>query len=88
MGREVELEYETIGYDRPGQFVCRGRNGGTTATDHLTFTPDGDRTQIHYRAVFEFPTLLGLVAPLFVRRPLDRLADETVRQIRSTLGPR
>ena len=32
MKREVELEYETIGYERPTSFVCRGRNGRTTAT--------------------------------------------------------
>ncbi len=85
MKREVELEYETVGHDRPTSFVCRGRNGRTTATDHLTFTRDGDRTQIQYRAVFEFPFPVNVLAPILVRRPLEKLADETVAQIKRTL---
>jgi carbon monoxide dehydrogenase subunit G len=85
MKREVELEYETIGFDRPMSFVCRGRNGRTTATDHLTFTRDGNRTQIHYRAVFDFPFPVSVLAPVLARRPLEKLADETVEQMRATL---
>ena len=86
MKREVELEYETIGHDRPSSFVCRGRNGRTTATDHLTFTPDGGRTQIHYRAVFDFPFPVNILAPVLARRSLEKLADETVEQMRTALG--
>ena len=85
MKREVELTYETIGFARPTSFVCRGRNGRTTATDHLTFTRDGERTQIHYRAVFDFPFPVNLVAPILARRPLEKLADETVTQVKKTL---
>ena len=67
MGRTVELTYETITYEVPTRVQFRGRNGGTTATDSMTFTaqPDGT-TSIHYRADFEFPLLLRLVAPLVV----------------------
>ena len=54
--------------------------------DHLTFTRDGDRTQIHYRAVFDFPFPVSVVAPLLVRRPLEKLADETVEQMKESLG--
>lgn len=85
MGREVELEYETIGFDPPTFFACRGRNASATATDTMTFTRDGERTQIHYRADFAFRGLVRLVAPLVVPRKLDALADETVEQIRRTL---
>ncbi len=85
MKREVDLEYETIGHERPTSFVCRGRNGRTTATDHLSFTRDGEGTQIHYRAVFDFPFPVNVLAPVFVRRPLNALADETVAQIKETL---
>jgi carbon monoxide dehydrogenase subunit G len=88
MKREVELEYETIGYDPPTAFVCRGRNGRTTATDHLTFTRDGERTQVHYRAVFDFPFPVNLLAPVLARKPLETLADETVEQITKTLSSR
>lgn len=86
LGRTVELEYETIGHDRPTFFACRGVNGRTTATDFMTFTPDGDRTQIRYRAEFVFPRPFGLVAGLALRRPIDKVADETVAQIRSVLS--
>jgi carbon monoxide dehydrogenase subunit G len=85
MKREVELEYETIGFTRPTSFVCRGRNGRTTATDHLTFTSEGNGTRIQYRAVFEFPFPVNVVAPVLVRRPLEKLADETVEQMTRTL---
>lgn len=85
MGREVELDYETIGYDEPTFFACRGRNKTATATDSMTFTPDGERTQIHYRADFEFHGIIKFVAPLVVKGKLDSLADETVEQIRTSL---
>lgn len=90
MGRETSLKYETIGFDRPTFFSARGRNKTATATDSMTFTPDGDRTQIHYRADFEFHGIIKLVAPLVVKPKLDALADETVEQIKQTLesGPR
>jgi len=87
MKRDVELEYETIGFTRPTSFVCRGRNGRTTATDHLTMTRENDRTQIHHKAVFSFPFPVNVVAPVLVRKPLEKLADETVEQIKRTLQP-
>ena len=85
MGRKVRLEYETVAHDVPTRFVCRGVNGRTTATDHMTFTPAGERTRIHYRAVFEFPAPWGVLAGLVLARPLSRLADTTIAQITSTL---
>lgn len=84
-GREVELTYETVGFDRPTFFSARGQNKQSTATDSLTFTRDGDRTQIHYRADFQFHGIVKLVAPLVVKPKLSALADETVEQIRTTL---
>jgi carbon monoxide dehydrogenase subunit G len=87
MGRTVELTYETVTYDEPTRVQFRGRNGRTTATDSLSFTalPDGG-TSIHYRADFDFPPLLALVAPLVVGRRLPRLADETVEQLKRSLA--
>jgi carbon monoxide dehydrogenase subunit G len=85
LGRETELTYETIGYDRPTFFAAQGRNKTATAMDSMTFTRDGDRTQIHYRADFTFHGFAKYVAPLVVRRKLDSLADDTVEQIRRTL---
>ncbi|MET0930092.1 MAG: SRPBCC family protein [Aeromicrobium sp.] len=87
-GRETELTYETIGFDRPTFFSARGRNKTATATDSLTFTRDGDRTQIHYRADFQFHGFVKLVAPLVVKPKLDALAEETVDQLRQALESR
>lgn len=85
MGREVDLTYETIGYDRPTFFSCRGTNKNATATDSMTFTRMGERTQIHYRADFEFRGIAKWVAPFMVKPKLDSLADETIADIRQAL---
>lgn len=87
MGRTVELTYETVTYDEPTRVQFRGRNGATTATDSMTLTPlpDGG-TSVHYRADFEFPFLIRLVAPFVVGRRLPALADETVEQIKRSLA--
>lgn len=85
MGRTVDLTYETIGFDRPIHFVCRGASKTATATDTMSFTRDGERTQIRYRADFEFHGVVKFVAPLVVKPKLGALADETVAQIKSVL---
>jgi carbon monoxide dehydrogenase subunit G len=85
VGREVELTYETIGFDRPTFFSARGTNKQSTATDSMTFTRDGDRTQIRYRADFEFRGVVRYLAPFVVKPKLAPLADETVEQIRAVL---
>lgn len=87
MGREVELDYTTIGFDRPTFFSCQGRNATATATDTMTFTSDGERTQIHYRADFSFHGVVKLIAPLLVKPRLPALADETVEEITKALQP-
>jgi carbon monoxide dehydrogenase subunit G len=87
-GRDVELTYETIGHDRPTFFCARGTNEQSTATDSMTFTRDGDRTQIRYRADFQFRGFVKYLAPLVLRRKLDTLADETVEHIRESLERR
>jgi carbon monoxide dehydrogenase subunit G len=84
-GRKTQLTYKTIGFDRPTFFSARGMNKTATATDSMTFTRDGDRTQIHYRADFQFHGLIRFVAPLVLKPKLSALADETVDQIRKVL---
>jgi carbon monoxide dehydrogenase subunit G len=85
MGRKTELTYETIAHDRPTFFSARGRNKTATTKDALTFTRDGDGTQIHYRADFAFHGLAKFIAPLLVKPRLDKLADDTVAQMRRAL---
>jgi carbon monoxide dehydrogenase subunit G len=84
-GRRTELTYETVGFDRPTFFSARGTNKTATATDTLTFTRDGARTQIHYRADFQFHGMVRFAALLVVKPKLESLADETVEQLRRSL---
>jgi carbon monoxide dehydrogenase subunit G len=88
MGRKTELTYETITFERPRRLQFRGTNDSATATDTMTFAPvsDGTATEIHYRADFEFGRLVSLVAPIFVKPKLNKLADETVEQLQRTLA--
>ncbi len=88
MGRKVDLTYETIVHDKPRRVQFRGKNKQATATDTLSFTAAGEGTSIHYRADFDFGRLVNLVAPLLVKPKVEKLADETVEQLKRTLGPR
>lgn len=85
MGREVELTYRTVGHDRPTFFSCQGTNKTATATDSMTFTRQGERTQIQYRAEFAFHGVVKFIAPLIVKPKLSSLADETIAQITQAL---
>lgn len=85
MRREVELTYEVVAYEPPTHVRFRGVNGRTTASDIFTFTPEGDRTSFHYRARFEFPQPLKAIATVFLRRPIEKLADETVADVKAFL---
>jgi carbon monoxide dehydrogenase subunit G len=78
MGRRTELQYETVAHERPTTVQFRGRNKQATTRDTLTFAPSasGSGTTVHYRADFDFGTLGNLVAPLLLRRKLEKLADE------------
>ncbi|WP_341924300.1 SRPBCC family protein [Nocardioides psychrotolerans] len=87
MGRRVELTYETITYEQPTRVQFRGKNKSATATDSLSFSPaPGGGTAIHYRADFDFGLLGNLVVPLVIRRKLDKVADETIEQMRRALA--
>ncbi len=87
MGRKVELTYETVTYDVPIRLQFRGVNKSATATDSMSFTSTSTAvTSVHYRADFEFHGVLKHLAPLLIRRKLDRLADDTVEQIKRFLA--
>ena len=86
MGRRVELTYETVVHDRPTKVQFRGTNDNATTLDTMTFRASGGGTEIHYRADFDLGTLLNLLAPLFIRGKLEKLADETVAEIQRALA--
>jgi carbon monoxide dehydrogenase subunit G len=82
-GRETELQYTLIRHD-PQRLTFTGENKTVTSTDDLTFEDEGNRTRIRYQARFKFKGLAALVAP-FVRGSLDKLADDTIEQMKSVL---
>lgn len=88
MGRRVTLTYETITYDRPTRVEFRGVNKSATAIDSFAFSSlsTGAGTSIDYRADFDFGFLGNLVVPLFIRRRLDAVAEETIEQMKRALA--
>lgn len=91
LGRQVRLTYETTVHDRPRRLRFSGTNKRARTADTMTFTPVADgSTEIHYRADFHFgPVLnpvLNVVAPVFVRPGLSKLADETVDRLERALS--
>ena len=89
LGRRTDLVYETVVHDRPHRVQFRGRNARATTRDTMSFRDSGDGgTEITYRADFDFGSLLNLVAPVLLRRPLERLADEVQEEIRRVLVER
>ncbi|MCW2748561.1 MAG: polyketide cyclase [Nocardioidaceae bacterium] len=86
LGKETDLSYETKVHEAPTKFVMEGINKSATATDTLNFRDVGGKTEIHYRADFAFKGIAKFVAPIVARKPLEKLADETVDQIKKTLN--
>lgn len=86
MGRRTDLTYETVAHERPSRVEFRGSNAQVTTHDQMSFAPvSADATAITYRAVFEFKFPLNVVAPLVLRKKLEKLADETVEQLEKSL---
>jgi uncharacterized protein YndB with AHSA1/START domain len=83
-GRRTELEYTLRELDHGKHLVFVGKNKTATATDDLTFSGGDRRTTITYRANFEFHGLAKLAGPI-VALGLNKLADETVTQMKQTL---
>jgi len=86
-GRKTDLVYETLVHERPLRVQFQGKNKTVTTLDTMSFKTagDGSSTAITYRADFQFVFPLSLVAPLFLRGKLDKLADETVEQVEKSL---
>jgi carbon monoxide dehydrogenase subunit G len=83
-GRRTELDYELTFYDPSRRLLFTGQNKTVTTTDDMTFTEVPGGTSITYRASFDFHGLVKLVEPM-LKRGLSTLADETVRQMQTTL---
>lgn len=84
-GRNVELEYTVEEVDEP-TFVIVGRNKNTTGRDTIVVTPGpAGGCRVDYTAEFEFSGLARYLGPV-VRPLLDRLGDNTARQLTECLN--
>lgn len=84
-GRRTELEYELTTFDAPRHLVFTGTNKTVTSADDLTFgEAGGGGTTVRYQARFDFHGVARLAEP-FLKKAFDKIADETVVQLRSTL---
>ncbi|MFH7594755.1 SRPBCC family protein [Streptomyces racemochromogenes] len=85
-GRTSALVYrlDTREADR---LVFTGENASVRVTDELRFAPaSGDVTRLTYRAAFGFKGIARLAAP-FLRREVDRLADDVAAAVPRTTAP-
>lgn len=84
-GRRTELDYRLMTFEQDSHLVFTGNNKTVEATDDLSFAPSADgATTITYRARFRFKGLVRLAEP-FLRKGFEPIADDTVRQLSSTL---
>lgn len=84
LGRETELEYQTLEYDPVAHLHFEGRNGSFVGDDRLSFFPDGTGTIVDYDATFELHGASSLATPL-VAAYMPVLATRTADRLQETL---
>ena len=83
-GKETELTYELTRWDAD-HLIFVGKNKTATSTDDITITAEGTGSTITYRANIEFHGLAKLAGP-FLKSEFERLGDQTVKTMTSTLN--
>ncbi|WP_371483828.1 SRPBCC family protein [Kitasatospora sp. NBC_00315] len=83
-GRTTELSYRLVRHE-PARLTFVGENRTVTATDDITLSARGDRTEIVYDARLRFKGVARLVAPL-LKGEFERLADGVERTLPAVLG--
>lgn len=63
-GRENELHYETLEFERPYRFVLRADAGSMVSLDEVTVSETAEGTQLVYDAKLEPSGLMKLADPL------------------------
>ncbi len=82
-GREVDLRYVVTEYDPPHRIVLTGESDSVGAIDEMTFEPIEAGTRVTYVARFRFNNrLVGLIAPLFLRKAFNTLGAEAAEGIK------
>ncbi|PZS14079.1 MAG: polyketide cyclase [Pseudonocardiales bacterium] len=83
-GRRTELDYRVMRFDPGEHLTFTGDNRTVTATDDLALRASASGTHITYRAHFRFKRWARLAEPL-LKRGFQKIADDTVAQLRATL---
>ncbi|MEV7415477.1 SRPBCC family protein [Streptomyces sp. NPDC089919] len=85
-GRTSEVGYR-LDERGPDRLRFVGENKTVRLTDDLRFTPVSDRsTRLVYTATFHFKGLARLAEP-FLRKDVDRLADDVAAAMPSAVAP-
>lgn len=83
-GRRTELQYRVMRFDRNEHLTFTGENKTVTATDDMAFRATAAGTSLTYHAHFSFKRWARLAEPL-LRPGFNKIADETIAQLRATL---
>ncbi|MDQ2721709.1 MAG: SRPBCC family protein [Actinomycetota bacterium] len=83
-GKETELTYELTRWEQ-GRLTFVGKNKTATSTDDIAIAAEGSGSTITYRANIEFHGLAKLAGP-FLKSEFDKLGDQTVASMTSTLN--
>ncbi|WP_198676252.1 SRPBCC family protein [Kribbella monticola] len=83
-GRETELEYVVQQFEPGRIFQVRGENKTVVALDTMTFREIGARTEVTYRAEFDFKGVARVIEPL-LRGQFKKLGDEAKTGLRAAL---
>lgn len=87
LGRDTELEYETVELQRPTRIVLRGENSSAISDDTITIAPRPDGgCDVTYRAELELKGLRKIAEPL-VGAALQRLGAKAKTGLEQKLNP-
>lgn len=81
MGRDSDLTYTVIEYDRPHLIRLRGENATVVADDLIEVKPDGAGSFVTYTATFTFSGVVRFVVPL-LGSAFRRLGDDAEQGMR------
>ncbi|MBE7187964.1 SRPBCC family protein [Jatrophihabitans endophyticus] len=83
-GRQTELDYRVVRLDDDEHLTFTGVNKTVEATDDMSFAAEDGHTVVTYRAHFAFKGWARLAEP-FLRHGFERIADDTVIQLKRVL---
>ena len=86
-GKVVPMEYTITTHDAPRRVVLEGEGSGVTATDEISFSPDGNGTRIEYVAEIHLQGLMRLVEP-FVGGAFEKIGRQARDGMQEALDAR